>query len=80
MLLTLAATSATRLASSPWVSSPRPTARELAQGKAEGEVVLWDSVRPRARPVALWELKLFFTAEEDPALFLRMDDDEEAPV
>mmetsp|Transcript_7999 Transcript_7999/g.25526 ORF Transcript_7999/g.25526 Transcript_7999/m.25526 type:complete len:293 (+) Transcript_7999:81-959(+) len=37
----------------------------LSAGRNVGEVSLWGSVRPRARPVALWELKLFFKAEDD---------------
>ena len=37
----------------------------LSAGRNIGEASLWGSVRPRARPVALWELKLFFKAEDD---------------
>ena len=48
-----------------WSESATPSAAQLAAGRAAGEVTLWGSVRPRARPVALWELKLFFKAEDD---------------
>jgi hypothetical protein len=48
-----------------WSASATPTASQLAAGREVGEVTLWGSVRPRARSVALWELKLFFKAEDD---------------
>ena len=49
-----------------WLTSAAPTAAQLTAGKEAGEIALWGSVRsPRARQVALWELKLFFKADED---------------
>ena len=50
----------------PWSASDAPTAVQLDAGKEAGEIALWGSVRSlRARPVALWELKLFFKADDD---------------
>lgn len=48
-----------------WRTAASPTARQLAAAKEAGELSLWGSASPRARPVALWELKLFFKADED---------------
>ena len=49
-----------------WSTSAAPTAAQLTAGKEAGEVALWGSVRPpRARQTALWELKLFFKADDD---------------
>ena len=53
------------LAATTWSASRLPTAAQLACGREAGEVTLWKSVRPRARQTALWELKLFFKAEDD---------------
>ena len=63
--LCAAAASSTALAPDVWTASAVPTASMLSAGRNAGEVSLWGSVRPRARPVALWELKLFFKAEDD---------------
>ena len=42
-----------------------PTADALAVAKASGKIKLWNSVRPRARQVANWELSLFFPQRDD---------------
>ena len=66
MMYSLLAPLASGLAPSlAWAASATPTAALLAAGKEAGSVRLWGSVQPRARQVALWELKLFFKAEDD---------------
>jgi len=42
-----------------------PSIHALAAAKATGSLSLWDSVRPRSRQVAAWELKLFFPQRSD---------------
>lgn len=42
-----------------------PCRSELLSQKKEGRIHLWDSAQPRARPTATWELKLFFSAQDD---------------
>mgnify|MGYP004224410101 CR=1 FL=1 len=65
LLLALPAASALAVTAG-WSSSATPTAAQLAAGKEAGEVALWASVRsPRARKTELWELKLFFKADDD---------------
>lgn len=48
-----------------WRSAASPTASQLAAAKEAGELTLWGSASPRAQPVALWELKMFFKADKD---------------
>ena len=42
-----------------------PTAAELTAAKASGDIRLWGVARPRARPVQLWELRMFFAQRTD---------------
>ena len=64
--LSLTATTPTApLASSIYSLKGPPSAANLDLAKAAGIVTLWDTHAPRARPVAQWELKLFFQAEND---------------
>jgi len=65
LLVASLATPVSTLSPGAWKSSANPTADQLAAGKDAGEVKLWGSVRCQARPVALWELKLFFKADDD---------------
>ncbi len=60
-LLGVVAAVATRTAPLP----ARPTAAALTAAKASGSLSLWDSVRPRSRKVAAWELRLFFPQRSD---------------
>ena len=61
LVLGLAAAAVTASSSLP----ATPSIHALAAAKASGSLSLWDSVRPRSRQVATWELKLFFPQRSD---------------